>query len=138
MKFMLIVSPKFPEGTIAGLYKRAVAENQYQDAVRFGQQKINWTLKEFDRYSSAFAFGLIENGFAKGDKLVMWIDQTHSAEILVAQMGAFKAGVQIVTFDEKDNIDALNSSLKDSSARGFIFSPQTNINQEERTRQTYL
>ena len=31
-----IVSPKFPEGTVAGLYKRAVAENQYQDAVRFG------------------------------------------------------------------------------------------------------
>lgn len=48
MKPMLIVSPKFPEGTIAGLYKRAVAENQFQDAVRFGQQKINWTLKEFD------------------------------------------------------------------------------------------
>jgi len=42
-------------------------------------------------------------------------------------MGAFKAGVQIVTFDEKDNIDALNSSLKDSGARGFIFSPQTHI-----------
>jgi hypothetical protein len=44
----ILVSPKFPEGTIAGLYKRAVAENQYQDAVRFGAQKINWTLKEFD------------------------------------------------------------------------------------------
>ena len=43
-----LVSPKFPESTIAGLYKRAVAENQYQDAVRFGAQKINWTLKEFD------------------------------------------------------------------------------------------
>jgi hypothetical protein len=53
-------------------------------------------------------------------------------------MGAFKAGVQIVTFDEKDNIDALNSSLKDSGARGFIFSPQTHINHEESTRQTYL
>jgi hypothetical protein len=48
MNTILIVSPKFPEGTIAGLYKRAVAGNQYQDAVRFGQQKINWTLKEFD------------------------------------------------------------------------------------------
>ena len=45
---MLIVSHKFPESTVAGLYKRAVAENQYQDAVRFGAQKINWTLKEFD------------------------------------------------------------------------------------------
>ena len=42
------VSPKFPESTVAGLYKRAVAENQYQDAVRFSAQKINWTLREFD------------------------------------------------------------------------------------------
>ncbi len=31
-----IVSHKFPENTVAGLYKRAVAENQYMDAVRFG------------------------------------------------------------------------------------------------------
>jgi len=53
-------------------------------------------------------------------------------------MGAFKAGVQIVTFDEKDSIDALNSTLKDSGARGFIFSPQTHISNEEQTRQTYL
>jgi hypothetical protein len=43
-----VVSPKFPESTVAGLYKRAVAENHYQDAVRFGAQKINWTLREFD------------------------------------------------------------------------------------------
>jgi len=43
-----LVSPKFPESTVAGLYKRAVAENHYQDAVRFGSQKINWTLREFD------------------------------------------------------------------------------------------
>jgi hypothetical protein len=37
-KYLLkfIVSHKFPEGTVAGLYKRAVAENQYHDAVRFG------------------------------------------------------------------------------------------------------
>jgi hypothetical protein len=45
---VLIVSHKFPESTVAGLYKRAVSENQYLDAVRFGSQKINWTLKEFD------------------------------------------------------------------------------------------
>ena len=40
-------------------------------------------------------------------------------------MGAFKAGVSIVTFDEKDNIDALAQALKDSGAKGFMFSPQT-------------
>lgn len=42
------MSHKFPENTVAGLYKRAVAENQYQDAVRFGAQKFNWTLREMD------------------------------------------------------------------------------------------
>lgn len=38
-------------------------------------------------------------------------------------MGAFKAGVTIITFDEKDNIDALNSALKASQCKGFMFSP---------------
>ena len=33
---IFLVSAKFPENTVAGLYKRAVAENQYYDAVRFG------------------------------------------------------------------------------------------------------
>lgn len=42
-------------------------------------------------------------------------------------MGAMKAGVTIVTFDEKENIDALGHALKDSGARGFMFSPQTQI-----------
>ena len=53
-------------------------------------------------------------------------------------MGAFKAGVQIVTFDEKDNMEAFNSTLKDSGARGLIFSPQTNIHDDQNTRQTFV
>ena len=51
-------------------------------------------------------------------------------------MGAFKAGVSVVTFDEKDSIDALNQTLKDSGARGFIFSPQTVISKDEETHHT--
>jgi hypothetical protein len=38
-------------------------------------------------------------------------------------MGAFKAGVTVVTFDEKESIDALNQALKDSGSRGLMFSP---------------
>lgn len=41
-------------------------------------------MKEFDRYSSAFAYGLVENGFTTGDQIVLWMDQTNSAEILTA------------------------------------------------------
>lgn len=94
---------KFPEGTVAGLYKKAMVNNAETDVVRFDGQKYNWTLKEFDRHSSAFAHGLLEAGFTHGDKLVVFVDQTSSAESLVAQMGAIKAGVSVVTFDEKDN-----------------------------------
>ena len=95
---LIIAHPKFPEGTVAGLYKAAVAVRADQDVLRFDNQNINWTLVEFDRYSSAFAFGLIEAGFEQGDKLVMYVDQTSSAESLVLQMGAIKAGVSLVSF----------------------------------------
>ena len=54
-------------------------------------------------------------------------------------MGAFKSGVSIVTFDEKDSIDSLNQTLKDSGARGLLFSPQTVVNQESHAnRATFL
>ena len=46
-------------------------------------------------------------------------------------MGAFKAGVSIVTFSEKESIDALNQTLKDSGARGFMFSPSTVVGHDE-------
>jgi hypothetical protein len=38
-------------------------------------------------------------------------------------MGAIKAGVTVVTFDEKDNLDALDQTLRDSGVRGLLFSP---------------
>jgi len=43
--------------------------------------------------------------------------------IKVNKVGAFKAGVTVVTFDEKDSLDALSQTLKDSSAKGFLISP---------------
>jgi hypothetical protein len=56
------------------MYKVAVASNYMFDAVRFDAQKLNWNLKEFDRYSSAFAFGMVESGYTPGDKIVIWLD----------------------------------------------------------------
>ena len=95
-------------------------------------------MKEFDRYSSAFAFGLVENGYAPGDKLMLWMDQGNSAEVLVATMGAAKAGVTVVTFSEKESIDSLNQALKDSGARGLLFSPSTEVNHDGETRVEYV
>jgi acyl-CoA synthetase (AMP-forming)/AMP-acid ligase II len=69
----------------------------------------------------------MEAGFAKGDSLVMYCDQTSSAESLVAQMGSIKAGVQVVTFAEKDNIDALDHALRSTKAKGLLFQPDHQI-----------
>lgn len=44
-------------------------------------------------------------------------------------MGAIKAGVTVVTFNEKESIDALHSALKDSKCKGLIFSPSTELAQ---------
>lgn len=52
-------------------------------------------------------------------------------------MGAFKAGVQVVTFAEKDNIDALDHALRSSKAKGLIFSPDTQTG-ENQTRASFL
>ena len=38
-------------------------------------------------------------------------------------MGAIKAGVSVVTFDEVDETEALGQALSDSGARGLIFTP---------------
>ena len=63
----------------------------------------------------------------------MFVDQTASAESLVAQMGAIKAGVQVVTFDEKESEDALENALGSTQARGLIFSPSTQV-EDNKTR----
>ena len=68
---------------------------------------------------------------------MLYCDQTNSAEVIVSQMGAIKAGVSIVTFDEKDDCDALDSALNSSKARGLVISPSTEA-AEGSTRLTYL
>lgn len=54
---------------------------------------------------------------------MLYADESSSAEQLVAQMGAIKAGVSVVTFDDKENADALDHALASTKAKGLIFAP---------------
>lgn len=56
---------------------------------------------------------------------MLYADQTASAEQLVAQMGAFKAGVKVVTFAEKDSQDALHHALSSTNAHGIVFTAES-------------
>ena len=69
---------------------------------------------------------------------MLYADQTFSAESLVTQLGSIKAGVSVVTFDEKDSADALDHALATSKAKGLIFSPATETDDQGTTRQTFL
>jgi hypothetical protein len=53
-------------------------------------------------------------------------------------MGAAKAGVQVVTFSEKNDIDSLHSALRDSGARGLYFSPGTEANDNGDNRASFI
>ena len=56
--------------------------------------------------------------------MVLWMSQDNSAEVLVSTMGAAKAGVTVVTFSDKESVDELSQTLKDSGAKGLLFSPK--------------
>ena len=60
------------------------------------------------------------------------MDQENSAEVLVSIMGAAKAGVTVVTHSEKEDCDSLHHVLRDSGARGMLFSPNTIVNEESK------
>lgn len=53
-------------------------------------------------------------------------------------MGAAKAGVSVVTFSEREEEGAFNAALKDSGARGLLFSPATDISDKGDTRLSIL
>ena len=95
------------------------------DVARFENLRSNWTVQEVDRYSSAFAFGLLNAGYKNGDSIVLYVDQSSAAECFAAQLGASKVGVTVHTFAEKDDKEALADVLNTSRARGLIFSPAT-------------
>lgn len=61
----VLVNAKFPEGTVAGLYKAAVAAKPDYDCVRVDSQRINWSLKELDVSGANKMFTSISEMFAR-------------------------------------------------------------------------
>jgi hypothetical protein len=52
-------------------------------------------------------------------------------------MGSIKAGVQIVTFAEKDSADALDHALRSTKAKGLLFQPDHKID-DKTDRSSFL
>lgn len=94
--------------------------------MRFENQNITWTFEDLDRHSNAFAYGLVEQGWKSGDRLLLWIGNNHTSEICAAQIGAAKAGVTIVAASTGSEQD-IEKLIGDSQCTGILFSPNTKI-----------
>lgn len=97
-----------------------------RDALMVSSQKIKWTAHEVDAYSSAFARHLVECGLQPGNKFLIWSDINHSAEIICATLGAWKAGLTVV-HSEYENSDEIKNILKNHDISSFMFSPYNSI-----------
>lgn len=62
--------------------------------------------------------------------MVHWTDRSGQAECYIAQLGMSKAGVNVVSFDESLNQEALEHALRSTKAKGLFFSPQMTISDD--------
>lgn len=111
------------------LIQQILGDYQYKDALLVANENLKWTVKELDAYTTAFAKHLVEMGYVPGQKLLVWSDVNHSAEIICATIGAWKAGLTVLN-SEFENHEDIIKALNDTDV--FVFSPF--ISSENKTR----
>eukprot|EP01017_Pseudomicrothorax_dubius_P029884 TRINITY_DN3670_c0_g2_i1.p1 TRINITY_DN3670_c0_g2~~TRINITY_DN3670_c0_g2_i1.p1 ORF type:complete len:347 (+),score=88.90 TRINITY_DN3670_c0_g2_i1:104-1144(+) len=106
-------------------------ERRLRNAIRVEKPSVSWLMRDLEIHSSAFAHGLLDLGFAPGDKLVLWLGRNHVAESAVCQLGAALAGITLVPCVAQDE-ENLGRLLRSTESRGIVFSP--NVKHGERKR----
>jgi long-chain acyl-CoA synthetase len=108
---------------IAVEYKNPVAmfgvtlrRNPDGDAIRYFDGRI--TFRELDRLTDAFAAGLVETGFARGDRVALYLQNVP--QFVIAQLGTWKAGGIAVSINPMNRERELELLLKDSRARVLV------------------
>lgn len=109
---------------IGGLLSARISEGPLKNAIRFENQNKTWTFKELEHHSNAVAYGLLELGYKRGDRILLWVDKSYTSEITATQIGSAKVGVTLVPLLSSTEQD-FEKGLKDSDCKGVIFSANT-------------
>jgi len=125
-----------PFSTNGGLLSARLQENPLRNAIRFENQNRSWTYRDLEHHSNAFAYGLLELGYKRGDRLLLWVDKAYTSEITVAQLGSAKAGIAIVPLTSSSGAD-FQSALRDTDCTGVLFSANTKANGQKRSEVLY-
>jgi long-chain acyl-CoA synthetase len=98
------------------MFRATLERNPDGDAIRYFGGRI--TFRELDRLTDAFAAGLAGTGFAKGDRVALYLQNVP--QFVIAQLGTWKAGGIAVSINPMNRERELELLLKDSGARVLV------------------
>ena len=98
------------------MFRAAVARNPDGEIIRYFDGRI--TLGELDRLTDAFAAGILDAGFAAGDRLAVYLQNVP--QFVIAQIGTWKAGGIAVSINPMNKERELAELLTDSGATVLV------------------
>jgi long-chain acyl-CoA synthetase len=108
------LTPEF--GDALAMFKAAVQRNPDGDLIRYFDGRI--TLRELDELSDAFAVGLLDSGFSRGDRVALYLQNVP--QFVVGLVGTWKAGGIAVSINPMNRERELELLLIDSGARVLV------------------
>jgi long-chain acyl-CoA synthetase len=98
------------------MFRATLERNPDGDAIRYFDGRI--TFRELDRLTDAFAAALAGTGFAKGDRVALYLQNVP--QFVIAQLGTWKAGGIAVSVNPMNRERELELLLRDSGARVLV------------------
>lgn len=103
-------------GTLTELFAASVARAPDAEAIRYFDGVL--TLADLDAASDALAVGLVEQGFAPGDRLAVYLQ--NNPAFVVGLLAAWKAGGAAVAINPMNKARELTYLLSDSGATALL------------------
>jgi long-chain acyl-CoA synthetase len=103
-------------GDALAMFRAAVERNPDGDLIRYFDGRI--TLRELDQLSDAFAVGLLDSGFSRGDRVALYLQNVP--QFVIGLVGTWKAGGIAVSINPMNRERELQLLLTDSGARVLV------------------
>ncbi len=108
------ITAEFPNAL--EMFRSAVQRRPEHIAIKYFDATL--TVSDLDAQSTAFAAGLLANGFRAGERLAVYLQ--NIPQFLVAMLGTWKAGGAMVSVNPMNRQRELDYMLKDSGATVLV------------------
>ncbi|WAL69522.1 long-chain fatty acid--CoA ligase [Amycolatopsis cynarae] len=108
------ITPEFTDAL--ALFRASAERSPDTDAIRYFDGRI--TYAELDALTDAFAAGLLDTGFQRGDRVALYLQNVP--QFLIGLIGTWKAGGIAVSVNPMNRERELELLLNDSGARVLV------------------